>query len=335
MRMNLLNGVAAVIAASLLGVYGCSQATGPKGQTSSAGASNVVSAMGQDLAQLSAAQVTGQTTTGVFSIGWKKFVGPDIEQQGTVGEAYAVVWSDTSGAGIHPTGLDIGTVSLSYSGGSVVLGKRTMRDGSVLYETFSRGMRLDDGPLVNIPFVPGGTYSFNVSGSLSFTGGTFTVTAPPSLLTIIGHANRDTVSRSTDLTVQWQGGSATDSVLVRMVPHLRPSQVEERGMHGGFDSLMEHHEEKGEPNCRREGHFFKGGPLQGLGPEFARGIVVMVPNTGSYTLSAADLQMLLNGTEASEIMIGVTQVARTNVSHDSGSLSVLLRNGDRIVLYAR
>jgi hypothetical protein len=334
MRTNMWSGVAAVVAMMLLGVYGCTQATGPRGQTSTAGTSNVVSTVGQDLAQLSAAQVTGETTTGVFSIGWKKFVGPDIEEQGTIGEAYAVVWPETSPVGVHPVGLDIGTVTLNYDGGSVELAKRVMRDGSVLYETFSRGMRLDDGPLVNIPFVPNGTYTFNVSGSLNFTGGNFNVTAPTSLLTIIGHADRDTISRSADLTVQWQGGSTTDSVLLRVVPHLRPAQVMERGMNGGFDSLMTYHEERGEHNCHREGHFFKGGPLEGLGPEFARGIVITVPNTGSYTLSAADLETLLSGTEASEIMIGVTQVVRTNVSHDSGSLSVLLRNGDRIVLYA-
>jgi hypothetical protein len=334
MRMKMMYCVVALVAMALLGLYGCSEVAGPKAQGSSAGTTNAASVVGQDLGQLALAQVTGETTTGVFSVGWKKFVGPDIMQEGMVGEAYAVVWPETNSTGIHPAGLDIGTVTLSYVGGSVELAKRTRRDGSVLYETFSRGMRLDDGPLVNIPFVANGTFKFSVSGSMMFTAGTFNVTAPPSLLTIVGHADHDTVSRNADLTVQWQGGSSTDSVLVRIVPHLRPAQVAERGMNGGFDSLMEHHGDRGEPKCRREGHFAMGGPLQGLGPEFARGIVVTVPNNGSYTVSAADLQALLSGTEASEIMVGVTQVVKTSVSHDSGSLSILLRNGDRIVLYA-
>jgi len=301
--------------------------------SSVAGLTNAVSVVSQDLAQLQVAEVTGEATTGVFSIGWKKFVGPDITQQGTVGEAYAVAWPETSSGRIHPAGLDIGTVTLSYDGGSVGLTKRMGWDGSVLYETFSRGMRFDQGSPVNIPFVANSTYTFTVSGSAAFSAGTFAVSAPPSLLAIVGHADRDTVSRSADLVLQWQGGSATDSVLLRIVPHLRPPQIAERGMLGGFDSLS-HHGGRGAPNCHRQGHFAMGGPLQGLGPEFARGIVVTLPNSGSYTLSAADLQALLSGTEASEIMVGVTQVVKSTISHDSGAISVLLRNGDRIVLYA-
>ncbi len=329
--LNLLGG-AAVIA--LLGVPGCSEATGPRAQSSGGSLSNAVSIVSQDLAQLSVAQVTDETTKGVFSIGWKKFVGPDITELGTVGEAYAVVYPDTGSTEIHPAGLDIGAVTLSYDGGSAGLTKRTGRDGSVLYETFSRGMRMDQGIPINIPFIPNSTYRFTVSGSAAFSAGTFDIAAPPSLLTLVGHADSDTVSRSADLALQWQGGSATDSVLLRVVPHLRPLQVAERGMHGEYDSMSDHGG-KGEHGCRREGHFAMGGPLEGLGPEFARGIVMTVPNTGGYTISASDLQALLSGTEASEIMVGVTQVEKKNVTHDSGVISVLLRNGDRLVLYAR
>jgi hypothetical protein len=121
---------------------------------------------------------------------------------------------------------------------------------------------------------------------------------------------------------------------LRIVPHLRPPQIAERGMLGGYDSL-EHHGEMEGHGCRREGHFAMGGPLEGLGPEFAKGIVVTVPNTGSYLVTSADLQALISGTEASEIMVGVTQVAKQEVLHDGGVISVLLRNGDRIVLYVK
>ena len=334
MRTKMLWSVGMIAVAMVLGFYGCSEVTGPRTQLSATGATNAVSVVSQDLAQLAVAGETGEATKGVFSVGWKKFVGPDITQQGTIGEAYAVVRPDTSSTSIHPAGIDIGTVTLSYSGGSVELTKHTGRDSSVLYETFGKGMRLEEGIPVNIPFVANSMYTFNVSGSAGFSAGTFSVTAPVSLLAIVGHADRDTVSRSADLTIQWQGGSATDSVLVRIVPHLRPSQVAERGMEGGFDSLS-HHGGMGEPHCRRDGHFAVGGPLEGLGPEFARGIIVTVPNTGSYTVTSSDLQALLGGTEASEIMVGVTQVVRQEVSHDSGVITVLLRNGDRIVLYAR
>ena len=76
-----------------------------------------------------------------------------------------------------------------------------------------------------------------------------------------------------------------------------------------------------------------GGPLEGMGPEFRRGVVVMAANTGSYTLSAADLGTLLNGTEAAELMIGVTQVVKRSVTHNGTPLTLVLRNGDRLVLH--
>ncbi len=334
MRTKMLCVVAVIAVAMVMWVYGCSEVTGPGTVASTTGLTNAVSVVSQDLAQLAVAGETGQATKGVFSIGWKKFVGPDITQQGTIGEAYAVVRPEAGSTRIHPAGLDIGTVTLDYSGGSVQLTKHTGRDSSVLYESFSRGMHLEQGLPVNIPFVANSVYTFSVSGSANFSAGSFSVTAPASLLAVVGYADRDTVSKRSDLTIQWQGGSASDSVLVRIVPHLRPPQLAERGREGGFDS-MNRHGGMGEPDCRREGHFVTGGPLEGLGPEFARGIIVTVPNTGSYTVASADLQALLSGTEASEIMVGVSQVVKQEVSHDNGVISVLLRNGDRIVLYAK
>jgi hypothetical protein len=90
----------------------------------------------------------------------------------------------------------------------------------------------------------------------------------------------------------------------------------------------------GGPRCHREGHFAIGGPLQGLGPEFEKGIVITVPNTGTYTCSTADLQTLLSGTESAELMVGVTPMVKNNVTHDGNAVTAVLRNGDRIVLRA-
>jgi L-cysteine desulfidase len=78
-----------------------------------------------------------------------------------------------------------------------------------------------------------------------------------------------------------------------------------------------------------------GGPLEGMGPEFARGVVVLVPNTGSFTLPASDLMTLMEGTEATELMVGATQVVAQSAQHDGKSLRILLRNGERIVLHVR
>jgi hypothetical protein len=228
----------------------------------------------------------------------------------------------------------MGTVTLAYTGGSVDLTKRVAPDGGVLYETFGKGFHHFDTPPVNIPFVANGVYTFTASGSDAYSAGTFEITAPSSLLSITGHANGDTVSATSDLTVTWTGGSGPDSVLVRIVPHLRPEEAERRE---GIDSLgcVGDHEGGGRPMGHREGHFMFGGPLEHMGPEFAKGFVVMVPNTGSYTVSASDLASLLSGTEAKELMVGVTQVVKRDVTHDGATTAVVLRNGDRLVLLVR
>lgn len=315
-----------------LGAIGCTEATGPRTPQADLALASTVSTVSQDRAQLSAAGVTGAASKGVFSIGWKKFVGPNITEETTVGEAYAVVLSETSNTLMRRGGIDVGTVTLNYPGGAVEVTKRVTPDGTVLYETFSKGRRHTSASPVNIPFVAGGAYTFGVSGAERFPAGLFQIDAPASLLTITGRANGDSVSRDKDLTILWTGGSSSDSVLVRIVPHLRMEQMRRReqqdtqeGQHGhmGCDG----------PKGRREGPFMVGGPLEGMGPEFRRGVVVMAANTGSYTLSAADLGTLLNGTEAAELMIGVTQVVKRSVTHNGTPLTLVLRNGDRLVLH--
>jgi hypothetical protein len=228
----------------------------------------------------------------------------------------------------------VGTVTLSYPGGAVDVTKRVTPDGRVLYETFGKARRHSSAVPVNIPFVAGGAYTFGVSGSEAFPAGVFQVTAPSSLLTITGRANGDPVAKDQDLTVNWTGGSTADSVLVRIVPHLRREQMQVREQRDGHDGSPGHMGGDG-PKGRREGPFMVGGPMEGMGPEFRRGIVVMAANTGSYTISAADLGSLLSGTEAAELMIGVTQVVRKSVTHNGTPLTILLRNGDRLVLQVK
>jgi hypothetical protein len=325
--------LAAGAVASLV-LIGCAETTGPRSTQTDATLSSTVSTVSQDRAQLAVAGVTSASSKGIFSVGWKKFVGPNITEGTTVGEAYAVVQLDTTTSTMRRGGIDIGTVTLTYPGGSADVTKRTTPDGRVLYETFSKGPHATSATPVNIPFVAGGTYTFDVSGATQFTAGQFTITAPTSLLTITGHANGDTVSKSADLVITWTGGTPADSVLVRVVPHLRKEQMDQREEHDGQGGHEGHMGGEG-PKGHREGPFMVGGPMEGMGPEFQRGIVVMTANTGSYTVTAAELGSLLSGTEAAEIMIGVTQVAKASVTHDGNPITILLRNGDRLVLHAQ
>jgi hypothetical protein len=323
--------VAGMAVLGLLLPLGCSESSGPDGQGQGSSVQGVLTAVSLDRAQLAVSGVTSAESKAIFSVGWKKFVGPNITEGGTIGEAYAIARSETVTASIHPTGLDMGTVSLAYAGGSLELKKFIAPNGGVVYGRLGRGFHDPSVMPVNIPFVPGGVYTFSATGSDAFSAGTFQVTAPASLLAISNHANGDTVSAAADLTIKWTGGSGPDSVLVRIVPHLRPEEAEFREGKDTLGCVGDHFGGK-RPMGHRHGGFMEGGPLEAMGPEFSRGIVVMIPNTGSITVSAADMTTLLGGIPASELMVGVTQVAKQEVVHDGGKATILLRNGDRVVL---
>jgi hypothetical protein len=319
----------------LLIPYGCSDSTGPQGSTSiPSSLQSVLAAVSLDRAQLSVAGVTTGSTKAVFSIGWKKFVGPSIANGDTMGQAYAIALPETVTSSMRPTGLDMGTVTLSYPGGSLELTKRIAPDKGVIYETFGKGIHRMFMLPMTIPFVANGVYTFTVTGTDAYSAGAFQITAPSSLLSFTGYANGDTVSASSGLTLKWTGGSSSDSVLVRIVPHLRPGEAELAEARDSLGCEGDHHGGR-RPMGYREGRFMMGGPLEGMGPEFWRGIVVTIPNTGSYTLSAVDIAALLNGTSAGELMIGVSQVVKQQVLHDGGTTSVVLRSGDRLVLRVR
>jgi hypothetical protein len=328
------NVAVGVVVLILLLPLGCSNPSGPKEPSSSSSLQTVLAVVTQDRAQLSLVGLTTNATTAELSIGWKQFVAPDVLQEDTVGEAYAIARPESVSTRIHPDGLDMGTVTLGFTGGSIELTKHIAPDSGVVYWSFGKGFHLNATSFVNIPFVPSGLYTFTVSGSSAYSAGTFEITAPSSLLAITGHANGDTISAQSDLNLTWSGGSGTDSVLVRIVPHLPPDQAQ---FLEGRDSLCIPHDQEGghRPRGHREGKFMMGGPLSGMGPEFDRGVVVMLPNTGSYTLTVSDLATLLNGTTAAELMVGVSQVVKQDVPHDGGTTTVLLRCGDRMVLHVR
>ena len=341
--------------AVLLLASGCSQTTAPVSTTNSGsrssaavGLTSASTVVGQDLTQLFAAGVTTTASRGIFSIGWHQFVGPNIVTAGTIGEAFAVVRSDTSGT-TRPDGMDIGAVTLTYTGGSAELAKQTTPSGGVMYSTFDKGLRHPETLPVNIPFVSNSVYLFTVTGSTGFTAGTFAITAPASLLKITSPANGDSASTSGDLTLLWTGGSASDSVLVRIVPHLRPEQVDscDRGTpigpRGPGDSLAGPHG-PGDGMGGRGGHgpgdhrrpdASQDGPGGAMGPGFENRLMMKVPNTGSLTVTAADLQTLVGNTSAGELMVGVAQVIKQDVLHDGNTLTLLLRNGDSVVLKLR
>lgn len=336
MMWNRLAGIAAFGVGLLIG---CSDTQQPAVTTVGEAALTTENVVTQDLAQLSNVGIPPASVYGVFSVGWNQFVGPAIQTSGTIGKAFAVVHADTLSASVRPVGVDIGTVTLSYGSGSTDLTKRTSPNGNVLYSTFDRGLREPNNLPVNIPFVGGGSYTFTVTGSAGFAPGSFTVTAPASLIDI-SNPNGGSASLATDLTVSWVGGDPAGDVVVRVVPHFAPRQLQQP-LGGGADPRGPR-PGGGGPGRMGPGQHQGPGPHQGLGLQQGPGlgmlpvppnaIVKTVANTGSITLTADELRSLLADVQVSEIMVHVAQVAVNLVEHDGRPYAVLLKDADRVVL---
>lgn len=323
MKSTVLQVVAAGAVFAMSAIVGCSEGVAPT-PTENQTILSAETVVAQDLAQLSKVGIPGAASDGIFSIGWNQFVGPAILNRGTIGKAFAVVHDGGAQPDTRPGGIDIGNVTLVYGSTSTDLAKRVSPAGTVLYSTFAGGLRHPEALPDNIPFISNGVYRFDVTGSAAFAAGSFEVTAPAALLDITSQNDGDTFDPASDLTVSWTGGTPEADILLRVVPHLRPPQFEGRGPgegggHGGpgpHGGDMRH-----DPPM-----------MEGFGPEFEKGIVLKVPNTGSYTIQATQLQELLNGGQATDVMVGVAQAIQKDVTHDGKTLTMLLRNGDRVVL---
>jgi hypothetical protein len=331
------NKIFLLAAAILLGVWliGCSESSAPS--TTTELTQSAESIVNNDVAQLKAAGVT-TNADGIFSIGWRKFVGPMIQNGTLNGEAFAVFNSGTLDDRGHPVGTDIGTVTLAYNSTSTDLKKISTPNGGTIYATFARGLRDLQNPPVSIPFVANGTYEFQVSGATGFSATTIALTAPASLLDITSNNDNDTISSGMDLTVMWTGGSSTDSVIVLVVPHIRP-----QGGHGGPGGMGGPsgpagmsgpgggHRGPGGPGGPGGPHG-PGGPMGNPDQMMDKGLIKKVANANTVTITASELQTLLSGTDATALMVGVTQAIVHDVSHDGKNLVAILRNGDRVVL---
>ena len=323
-------GIAA-FAAGLLA--GCSDTQQPAMTTVGDAALTADNVITQDLSQLSSVGIPPSAVYGVFSVGWNQFVGPAIQPVSMIGKAFVVVHVDTPQAGVRPSSIDIGSVTLAYSGGSVGLTQRTAPNGNVIYSTFDRGLRDPQSIPVNVPFVGGGTYAFSVSGSAAFPAGTFSITAPSSLLDI-ANVTGDSISINSDVTIAWTGGEVGESVVVRAVPHLAPRQLQQP-MGGGRGPRGPQGGPGGMGSGQHQGPGSHQGPGFGVPPLPPKSIVKVVPNTGTLTFTAEELQDLISGSSASEIMFHVAQVGEEVVEHDGKPYALLLKNADRVILKLR
>ncbi|MDX1700844.1 MAG: hypothetical protein R3250_09515, partial [Melioribacteraceae bacterium] len=156
-----------------------------------------------------------------------------------------------------------------------------------------------------LEFIPNTEYQFEVTGSELFDPATLTLTSPNKLMDITSHTSGDIIDPAEDLTIYWEGGNSGDKVAVRLMPH------------------MKHH--KGPKGKHREPGKYH--------PRFDRIIFeILETNTGTYTISAEQLQRVLYEIDAEILMVEVSQMEFGEVEHSNGILHTAMRNGSNVKL---
>jgi hypothetical protein len=153
--------------------------------------------------------------------------------------------------------------------------------------------------IVDIPFVGGGNYQFEVSGSDQVAARTLSINAPSQLVQITGLANQDTIDATQDLTVTWEGDAAANNMVLVLVlaPARKPGRFGGAGQHGEpvFTSLD--------------------------------------PAAGSYTISAQSLQDLLSASGATALSLHLSQSVVSEITDATlGKILVGAGTDDRVLL---
>ena len=314
------------IAVVLAALVGCSDQSA--NEPDAANAADVAGGVAQsELTLMKAAGIGLDGSKGVFSVGWRQMFNPNSpENEITIGRAMAVVFDPTQQT--RRGGIDIGTVSLNYGSNHLELQKRVGPNGEVLYTSFAPPR--DNTADTNIEFISSGSYEFEVTGSTNFSAMSASLTAPAALLDITSPVRGNSISTVADVTMTWMGGLSSSGVVIAVMPRpeFKGGPMGEGGPH-----------REGGPGRSGGPHGSDGpGRMMGSGPgghppmlDSTRAIIVRLDdNPGTYTIAASKLQELVTKTSATGLVFTVSQLASTDISHDGGTVMLVLRNGDRV-----
>ncbi|MGH1365170.1 MAG: hypothetical protein ACRBF0_16540 [Calditrichia bacterium] len=296
MRFNKLN---LMLLGIVLAFNACSETLEPRDDVFDSTLESIAT-IDDDLTLLKDSGESIDDAAAVFSLGWKQFIDSESEEATVSGHAHAVYFDEENVVEFRgrtiSTGQDMGEMKLVFDGQSLDIPKREARRGGVVYSLFRH--RRGDGAGSELPFVPGATYSFQVSGAGDFEATSIDAVAPAGLMEITSHETGEALDLSGDLNISWTGGTA-ESVIVRVV---------------AFSS-------------RRTGDR----PMRHQRPESV--MAEVTTNSGSHTIAAADLASLATNLESgSGIAIMISQINSTDFTHNTGILRTLVRNGDRVRL---
>lgn len=263
-------------------------------------------AVDNDLALMKDGGMPLDSAAGVFSIGWNEIFRPFMDSSKIKGMAFAVAFGErgTDLQHLRKFGLDMGDITINYSGNQVEMYKHTHPMRGIAYSLFERPFGRCNSENM-LEFIPNTDYEFEVSGSEAFTPITITLTSPSALMNITSPAFGDFIDPTQDLIINWDGGNE-GKVGVRLMPAMRPRKGP-GGMHGG--------------------------PGQEPMPPMDRVIfVILETNTGAYTFTAQQIQELINGIPADGLRAEVSQMDFVDVEHPNGTLHTAMRNGNSIMM---
>ena len=263
-----------------------------------------------DLALMKDGGMPLDSAAGVFSIGWNEIFRPFMDSSRIKGMAFAVAFGERPSDLPHfrKFGLDMGDITINYSGNQVEMYKHIHPMRGVAYSLFERPFGHCESENL-LEFIPNTDYQFVVSGSEDFAPITITLTSPSALMDITSPTFGEFIDPTEDLTINWEGGNE-GKVGIRLMPAFRPR----RGHDGGPGGMH-------------------GGPGHEPMPPMDRVIfVILDENTGTYTFAAQQIQELINGIPAEGLRAEVSQMDFVDVEHPNGTLHTAMRNGNSVML---
>jgi hypothetical protein len=311
-----------------MALTGCESVNGPNSATnvsqSLTGSLDVTSLEGQT-SLLKSAGVNTDSANAFFVLRWSKGLEHFQNSDTVLGHASAVAYEQPATLrDRNAVGLDMGTVAVVIDQDTYELPKLENTLFGVRYGMFGgpEGCRREingemGGPhggrgghdrppigdhlaVVNVPFVSGGNYQFEVSGSANVAAMTLAIQAPSQVVQFSGVADKDTIDATQDLTIAWKGDPTANNMVLVLGPAFKPGRFGDRG--------------------------------QPVEPIFQ----AVDAAAGSYTIPAPTLQGLLSASNAKALNLHLSQ-AKVNESTDAqlGKILVSASTDDHIILIVK
>ncbi|MCW9064896.1 MAG: hypothetical protein OQJ78_01270, partial [Ignavibacteriaceae bacterium] len=177
--MKIKIGIIFLVISFFLFFWGCQSDPNSPDQNNSLTDQALYKTVDGDLALMNAGGMPLDSSAGVFSIGWNEIFRPFMDSSEVKGMAFAVAFGERPSDLPHfrKFGLDMGDITINYSGNQVEMYKHVHDRRGVAYSLFERPFG-HCNPENMLEFTPNTDYQFEVSGSEAFAPITITLTSP-------------------------------------------------------------------------------------------------------------------------------------------------------------